>query len=243
MKKHISFILFSGTFIMLAGISLLVYGISLWGAEFIVLSGISAAAAISDLKTRRIPDKWILYGILARVLFIFLYSFFAVHSGTYIANHFSTPTENHQTISTLLTERSQIDSAFLTERSQIDSAFLTELSHKASALLMMLNQAVSLLLISFLRAFLFTVPILLLVLLVDRILRKETMGGGDLKLIFMLSLYFDFSVSLPGLLYACILGIFTVLIYICKGTRRRGVPFGPSLVFGFFLELALSLLP
>ena len=221
MKKHISFILFSGTFIMLAGISLLVYGISLRGAEFIVLSGISAAAAISDLKTRRIPDKWILYGILARVLFIFLYSFFAVHSGTYIANHFSTPTENHQTI----------------------SALLNELSHKASVLLTMLNQVLSLLLISFLRAFLFTVPILLLVLLVDRILRKETMGGGDLKLIFMLSLYFDFSVSLLGLLYACILGIFTVLIYICKGTCRRGVPFGPSLVFGFFLALALSLLP
>ena len=101
----------------------------------------------------------------------------------------------------------------------------------------MLKQASSFIFTSFLTALLITIPILLLVLLTDKILRKETLGGGDLKLIFMLSLYFDFSIDLHGIFYACILGVLTILVCIFKGGRHRVIPFGPSLVVGFFLAL------
>ena len=195
MNKHKSAFLFSAFFILLAFFSVRTYGVTLRGAELVLLSGISAAAAVSDLRTRRIPNKLVLYGILLRILFIFLYSYF------------SYPT------------------------------FLTRKGPEFTMLLAMLKQAASFTFTCYLTAFFISVPILLLILTADKILGKETLGGGDLKLIFMLSLYFDFSVCLHGLLYACILGILTVLICIFRRIRHRAVPFGPSLAAGFFLAL------
>ncbi len=195
MNKRKSVLLFSVLFILFACLSVLTSGVSHRGAELVLLSGISAAAAVSDLRSRRIPDKLVQYGILLRMLFIFLDSYFS-----------------HPTLPILQ-------------------------GPDVLNLLVMLKQALSFIFTGILTALFISVPILLLVLLADKVFDKETLGGGDLKLIFMLSLYFDLNVNLYGLMYACILGILTVLICISRGIRRRAIPFGPSLVMGFFLAL------
>ena len=48
---------------------------------------------------------------------------------------------------------------------------------------------------------------LALVLLFDKILGKETMGGGDLKLFVVMGLYLGVAASLFALFFSCILGL------------------------------------
>lgn len=75
-------------------------------------------------------------------------------------------------------------------------------------------------------AFSVSLPLLLAVLAMDRLLGRETMGGGDIKLFFVLGLYFPWIQMLFLLLISCILGIAGGL----RSLRRapgEGIPFGP----------------
>lgn len=69
-------------------------------------------------------------------------------------------------------------------------------------------------------------PLLGLVLLADKILKKESMGGGDIKLMAVLGLHFGWKLSLLILIFACILGLLAALL-----TKKLGkpFPFGPAL--------------
>lgn len=72
------------------------------------------------------------------------------------------------------------------------------------------------------------VPLLVLVLLADKLMGRETMGGGDIKLLFVLGLHFGPALGLLLLIAACFLGILAAL----PGRRRfaaGGIPFGPFL--------------
>ena len=85
-----------------------------------------------------------------------------------------------------------------------------------------------------------SVPLLLLVLLADRLLGRETMGGGDIKLIFVLGLYMDWMQMCLILIVACVLGILTGLLMKCLTRQRDGdgtVPFGPPLIGAWYLVL------
>ena len=89
---------------------------------------------------------------------------------------------------------------------------------------------------------LIAVPLLLLVLLLDRLLGRESMGGGDVKLFFMLALYFDWRCSLLLLLLSCILGIFFAL----RMREKGAFPFGPAIAAAavlclFFAEPVVGL--
>lgn len=69
--------------------------------------------------------------------------------------------------------------------------------------------------------------VLLLSLAMDRILKRESMGGGDLKLLFVLGLYFSLPECLLLLILACVFGLLAA-----PAVRRRGkaqIPFGPAL--------------
>ncbi len=98
--------------------------------------------------------------------------------------------------------------------------FWLVLGHVPGALLQMLLGACSV-----------SVPLLLLVLLMDRVLGKETMGGGDIKLFFVLGLYFTWQQMLLVLLCACLLGI--AGWFLARRTPRtedgeeQAFPFGP----------------
>ncbi len=72
--------------------------------------------------------------------------------------------------------------------------------------------------------------LLALVLLFERLSGRELMGGGDIKLLFVLALYLDWAELLLALLAACLLG----LAWAALAGKRRGaaVPFGPFLAAG-----------
>ena len=78
--------------------------------------------------------------------------------------------------------------------------------------------------------------ILLVSILMDRILKKESLGGGDIKLLAVIGLYLGFIGSLFALLAACLLG----LLFLLAGKRQASapqIPFGPSLSAAFWLML------
>ena len=54
-------------------------------------------------------------------------------------------------------------------------------------------------------------PLLVLVLVMDRVLGRESMGGGDIKLFFAVGLYFSWREALFVLILSCVLGIVLAL--------------------------------
>lgn len=81
-----------------------------------------------------------------------------------------------------------------------------------------------------------TLPLLLLVLLADKVLKRDTMGGGDIKLIFMIGLFFDWQQNLLLLIAACILGLLLALI-LGKARPNTQFPFGPALAGAAWLVM------
>lgn len=69
---------------------------------------------------------------------------------------------------------------------------------------------------------------LLLVLLMDRILKKESMGGGDIKLLGIIGLYLGAAGGLLCVIVSCVIGLIMAGI-----GRKKQIPFGPSLSIGF----------
>lgn len=71
-------------------------------------------------------------------------------------------------------------------------------------------------------------PMLGLILLADKLAGTETMGGGDLKLIGLLGLYFGWQKGWLLLFLACLTGLLGAAL---AGRMKRGtrMPFGPAL--------------
>lgn len=70
-------------------------------------------------------------------------------------------------------------------------------------------------------AFLFGGGLLVVSLVMDRIMQRDTMGGGDIKLIFVVGLYFGFIGSLFVLIISCITGL------LFNFFKKNEFPFGP----------------
>jgi leader peptidase (prepilin peptidase)/N-methyltransferase len=83
-------------------------------------------------------------------------------------------------------------------------------------------------------------PLLLLVLIMDRILRRESMGGGDIKLFFVTGMFFPWQCVLFLLILACLFGIVFALIS-QKTTgdpeNPKAFPFGPAIAAGVYVSL------
>ena len=70
--------------------------------------------------------------------------------------------------------------------------------------------------------------VLALSLIMERILKKDAMGGGDIKLLAVLGLFFSFPEMLLLLLFACVLGILMAAV-LMKLDSETAFPFGPAL--------------
>lgn len=87
-----------------------------------------------------------------------------------------------------------------------------------------------------------SVPLLILVLIMEKILKKEAMGGGDIKLIFVTGLYLGWARNILALFFACIIGIVTASIQ-QQSTQNEEeeesfyFPFGPSIAMAAVLVL------
>ncbi|MCC8024971.1 MAG: prepilin peptidase [Clostridium sp.] len=77
--------------------------------------------------------------------------------------------------------------------------------------------------------------ILLLTMIFDRILGKESMGGADIKLFFVTGLYLGLLGNLLNLIASCIMGLFFAAL---SSKARSGnedpslIPFGPAIAAG-----------
>lgn len=78
-------------------------------------------------------------------------------------------------------------------------------------------------------AFSVSLPLLLLSLLMDHLLQKETMGGGDIKLLFVLGLYLNGLEMLLLLFVGCVLALTWALGPGRKNASGGEIPFGPFL--------------
>lgn len=70
--------------------------------------------------------------------------------------------------------------------------------------------------------------ILLLSLALDRILRRESLGGGDVKLFSVVGLYLGLAGSLFAVILSCVLGLL-FLALTARGERGKAIPFGPAI--------------
>ncbi|MBQ7161644.1 MAG: prepilin peptidase [Clostridia bacterium] len=71
---------------------------------------------------------------------------------------------------------------------------------------------------------------LLISLIMDKVLKRDSMGGGDIKLFAVMGLYLGFVQSLFALILSCVLGlIFALVRKLVKKDSDRAFPFGPSI--------------
>lgn len=77
--------------------------------------------------------------------------------------------------------------------------------------------------------------ILLISLIMDKVLKKESLGGGDVKLLFMVSLYMSPLAALFNMVLACVLGLLFV-----AALKREKIPFGPSISLASFVTILVG---
>ena len=75
-----------------------------------------------------------------------------------------------------------------------------------------------------------SVPVILIVLVMDRILKKDSFGGGDIKLLAVLGAHFGAAQCVLLLLFSCIAGL--VFAAVAKKGKGNPFPFGPVLAVG-----------
>ncbi len=105
-------------------------------------------------------------------------------------------------------------------------------------------------------------PLYVLVIVADKVMEKETMGGGDIKLIFMIGLYFRWQCSLFIMIVACVFGMIfgivnnarqkdeepvqipdasapteEILAAIEAQEEQKLIPFGPSIAAGAWVAM------
>ena len=75
------------------------------------------------------------------------------------------------------------------------------------------------------------VPVLALALVMDKVLGRDSFGGGDVKLLFVAGTYFGWAQGIFLVVTACVLGLLFALL----GQRKRSeenagmIPFGPAI--------------
>lgn len=81
--------------------------------------------------------------------------------------------------------------------------------------------------------------VLVLSLVMDKVLKKDTMGGGDIKLLFVIGMYLTLPQCLLTVLLACIVGILMAAL-VMKAGKDTAFPFGPALSIAAVLTLFLG---
>ena len=80
--------------------------------------------------------------------------------------------------------------------------------------------------------------LLVLVLLAEWVVGRDVMGGGDLKLLFVLALYLSWAQLLLTLLTGCLIGL--VWAAATGGGQKDAVAFGPFLAVGTMVTVCLG---
>jgi prepilin signal peptidase PulO-like enzyme (type II secretory pathway) len=84
-----------------------------------------------------------------------------------------------------------------------------------------------------------SLPLFLLVLFMEKLWKKEAMGGGDIKLLFIVGLYLGWEKTLLTLLFACIVGIIGGTIQL-RRQEDGYFAFGPYIAIAAVLSLLIG---
>ena len=69
--------------------------------------------------------------------------------------------------------------------------------------------------------------VLVLSLVMDHVMHRDTLGGGDIKLLAVVGLYFGFVGTLFVLILSCVLGLAFNMYLMKKSNNKKEFPFGP----------------
>ncbi len=75
--------------------------------------------------------------------------------------------------------------------------------------------------------------ILLVSLVADKVYKKESIGGADIKLIFVLGLYFGWKAMLLLIILSCVTGLLLALAF--RAGMQKAFPFIPALVLSAYI--------
>ena len=81
-----------------------------------------------------------------------------------------------------------------------------------------------------------SVAVLIFSLVMDKVLKKDTMGGGDIKLLFVIGLFLSFPQMLLMVMIACVVGILMASL-LMKVSPDTPFPFGPALSLAALVTL------
>ncbi|MBO4277682.1 MAG: prepilin peptidase [Clostridia bacterium] len=88
-----------------------------------------------------------------------------------------------------------------------------------------------------LSGFVYGAGLLLVSLLLDKILKKDTLGGGDIKLFAVIGLYLGLIGTLFSVIFACVLGLLFVPLRRALKKEGEQIPFGPAIAASATLML------
>ena len=80
--------------------------------------------------------------------------------------------------------------------------------------------------------------LLIISLVADKVYKKDTMGGADIKLIAVLGLYFGLKSMLFLLILSCIVGLILAMIF--KAGWQREFPFIPAIVLSAYICIFIA---
>ncbi len=82
-------------------------------------------------------------------------------------------------------------------------------------------------------------PLLLIALICAWVLKKEALGGGDIKLMAFAGLVIGWKLIIPAYLIGVVSGAITGIVLMASGKKKRGdeIPFGPFLCFGVMISV------
>lgn len=91
-------------------------------------------------------------------------------------------------------------------------------------------------------AFVIGIALLVLSLIFDKITGRNSLGGGDVKLFFMVGLFLGLFGSFFNLLLSCILGLLFSLVrsLFKEKTKSKAFPFGPAIAVSTVVTLLLG---
>lgn len=128
----------------------------------------------------------------------------------------------------------------------IFAAIAIRVAYVAAVAALRLGDAAQIAMTSLVGGFAVGLPLLGLVLVMDRVLGRDSMGGGDLKLFFVAGLYFGWQQCLFLVVVACVLGI----VFGAAGQRIAGdgegglrgklIPFGPAIAASCWITMLVG---
>lgn len=136
---------------------------------------------------------------------------------------------------------------YIIPNATIVAAIVVRLGYLALGGALGLFDAVPLLVQSLISGVAVVVPLVVLVLIMDRVLGRESFGGGDIKLLFVAGLYFGWQQCLFLIVVACVMG----LVFGMYGQRRGAkssadneeanlIPFGPSIAAACWITMLVG---